>query len=34
MIPQAQPLYYDGSAGDRAGLRQHLYDAQGRAYLD
>ena len=34
VIPQAQPLYYAAPPEIVRGLRQHLYDAQARAYLD
>jgi 4-aminobutyrate aminotransferase-like enzyme/Ser/Thr protein kinase RdoA (MazF antagonist) len=34
VIPQAQPLYYAAPPEMVRGLRQHLYDAQARAYLD
>ncbi len=34
VIPQAQPLYYADPPEIVRGLRQHLYDAHGRAYLD
>jgi len=34
VIPPAQPLYYDAPPELVRGLRQHLYDAHGRAYLD
>ncbi|MDP9259299.1 MAG: aminotransferase class III-fold pyridoxal phosphate-dependent enzyme, partial [Actinomycetota bacterium] len=34
VIPQAQPLYYAAPPEIVRGLRQHLYDAQARSYLD
>ena len=34
MIPHAQPLYYAAPPEMVRGLRQHLYDADARAYLD
>ena len=34
VIPQAQPLYYAAPPEMVRGLRQHLYDAQARSYLD
>jgi 4-aminobutyrate aminotransferase-like enzyme/Ser/Thr protein kinase RdoA (MazF antagonist) len=35
VIPQAQPLYYSAAPPEMVrGFRQHLYDAQARAYLD
>ena len=34
VIPRAQPLYYARPPEMVRGLRQHLYDADGRAYLD
>jgi 4-aminobutyrate aminotransferase-like enzyme/Ser/Thr protein kinase RdoA (MazF antagonist) len=34
VIPAAQPLYYAAPPEMVRGLRQHLYDAHGRAYLD
>jgi 4-aminobutyrate aminotransferase-like enzyme len=34
VIPQAQPLYYAAPPEIVRGRRQHLYDAQARAYLD
>ena len=34
VIPHAQPLYFADPPEMVRGLRQHLYDAHGRAYLD
>ncbi|MDX6599916.1 MAG: hypothetical protein QOE87_3803 [Gaiellales bacterium] len=34
VIPQAQPLYYAEPPEMVRGIRQYLYDAQARAYLD
>jgi 4-aminobutyrate aminotransferase-like enzyme/Ser/Thr protein kinase RdoA (MazF antagonist) len=34
VIPEAQPLYYAAPPEMVRGLRQHLYDARARAYLD
>jgi 4-aminobutyrate aminotransferase-like enzyme/Ser/Thr protein kinase RdoA (MazF antagonist) len=34
VIPEAQPLYYGAPPEIVRGLRQHLYDAQARSYLD
>ncbi len=34
VIPRAQPLYYAAPPEIVRGLRQHLYDANARAYLD
>jgi 4-aminobutyrate aminotransferase-like enzyme/Ser/Thr protein kinase RdoA (MazF antagonist) len=34
VIPHAQPLYYSEPPEMVRGLRQHLYDADARAYLD
>ena len=34
VIPEAQPLYFAEPPEMVRGLRQHLYDARGRSYLD